>query len=225
MGRFQAHKLYRRPRVILNAAMTLDGKIATKSGDSRISSRADLKRLHGLRSRADAVMIGVGTQLSDDPLLTVRGVKGRNPVRVVVDSLARTPSSSRILSTKDGCTIIAVSKRAPNRRVKRLQEHGAKIIRCGNRRVDLRNLLGTLHRMGIKLVLLEGGATLNWSMLANRLVDELRVNVAPLVAGGEKATTLVEGAGVGKINDAIKLSFAKVARNGNELVLNYKVKN
>jgi len=225
MGRFQAHEPYRRPRVILNAAMTLDGKIATRFGDSRISSRADLKRLHGLRSRADAVMIGVGTQLSDDPLLTVRRVKGRNPIRVVVDSLARTPTNSRILSTKDGCTIIAVSKRAPNRRIQELQQQGAKIIRCGNRRIDLRGLLGTLHTMGIKLVLLEGGAKLNWSMLVNKLVDEIRVNVAPLVVGGEKATTLVEGAGVGKMSDAIKLSFAKIARNGNELVLNYKVRN
>ena len=225
MGRFQMAESYRRPHVILNAAMTLDGKIATRSGDSRISSGIDLKQLHMMRSRADAVMIGIGTQLNDNPLLTVRRGKGRNPIRIVVDSLARTPPKSRILSAKAGCTIVAVSKKAPNARIKKLQQAGAKVIRCGTRYVDLRALLAKLYTMGIRRVLLEGGGKLNWSMLAGRLVDEMRVTVAPFVVGGENATTLVEGFGVGRMSHAIRLSLAKSTRNGSELVLSYKVRN
>ena len=181
--------------------------------------------MHRLRSRADAVMIGIGTQLNDNPLLTVRRIKGRDPIRIIVDSLARTPPKSRIFSEKDGRTIVAVSKKAPNARIKKLQQEGAKIIRCGTGHVDLKALLATLHTMGINRVLLEGGGRLNWSMLAGKLVDEIRVTVAPFVVGGEKATTLVEGFGVARMSHAIRLSLAKTTRNGNEMVLSYKVKN
>ncbi len=224
MGRFQAAESHNRPNVILTAAMTLDGKIATRSGDSRISSQADLKQLHRLRSHADAVMVGRGTQLNDNPRLTVRRTQGRNPVRIIVDSLARTSPKSGIFSAKGGGNIIAVSKRAPNTRVKRLQQRGAKVIRCGTERVDLNTLLATLYTMGIRCVLLEGGGKLNWSMLVAKLVDEIRITVAPFVVGGEKATTLVEGFGVGRMSQAIRLSLEKSTRNGNELVLSYRVR-
>ncbi len=223
MGHSQATEAYHRPRVILNAAMTLDGKIATTSGDSRISSNADLRRVHKLRSEVDAIIVGIGTLISDNPRLTVRRVNGTNPFRVVVDSLARTPPTSRIFASKDGKTIVAVSRKAPNMRVKRLEERGAKIVRCGSPRVDLRALLARLHSMGVERVLLEGGGKLNWSMLANHLVDEIRITVAPLIVGGEKATTLAEGVGVSKMSEAIKLSLRDVERRRNELVLNYGV--
>jgi 2,5-diamino-6-(ribosylamino)-4(3H)-pyrimidinone 5'-phosphate reductase len=216
---------YRRPHVILNAAMTLDGKIATRSGDSRMSSHADLKQLHIMRSRVDAVLIGIGTQLNDNPFLTVRQIKGRDPIRIVVDSLARTSPKSRIFSADGGCTIIAVSKKAPNTRIEKLRQKGAKVILCGTEYVDLRALLAVLYKMGIKRVLLEGGGRLNWSMLAGKLVDEMRVTIAPFVVGGEKATTLAEGFGVGKMSHAIRLSLAKTTRIGNELALSYTVRN
>jgi 2,5-diamino-6-(ribosylamino)-4(3H)-pyrimidinone 5'-phosphate reductase len=205
--------------------MTLYGKIATTSGDSHISSSLDLKQLHKQRALSDAVMIGIGTQLRDNPLLTVRRVKGRNPVRVVVDSLARMPPNSRIFSSKEGRIIVAVSKKASKNGVRRLLQAGAEVIRCGVGSVNLRALLATLYSMGIRRVLLEGGGRLNWSMLSNRLVDEMRVTVAPFVVGGEKATTLVAGVGVRNMNHAIRLSLANMTRNGNELVLTYKVRN
>ena len=170
-------------------------------------------------------MIGVGTQLRDNPRLTVRHVKGKNPIRIVVDSLARTPPNSKILSAKQGKTIIAVSKRAPTYRTRRLEQGGAKIIRCGNKWVDLAKLLQTLKRMKVRRLLLEGGGTLNWSMLHAKLVDEVWVTLAPLVVGGKNATTLAEGAGVDKMNHAVKLSLQKVTRNGGELRLNYEVRN
>jgi 2,5-diamino-6-(ribosylamino)-4(3H)-pyrimidinone 5'-phosphate reductase len=225
MARFPYAEAHKRPNVILAAAMTLDGKIATRSGDSRISSSFDLEKLHRLRSRTDAVMVGRGTQLSDNPRLTVRRISGRNPVRIVVDSLARTSPNSRILSRGGGRTIIAASKRAPEARVNRLRSKGAKIIRCGNQHVDLRKLLTILHSLGIRDLLLEGGGKLNWSMLTEKLVDEIQVTIAPRVVGGEKATTLVEGFGVGRMSHAIRLSKLKVTRNGNELVLSYRVRN
>jgi 2,5-diamino-6-(ribosylamino)-4(3H)-pyrimidinone 5'-phosphate reductase len=205
--------------------MTVDGKIATRTGDSRISSREDLKQLHRLRSRSDAVVIGIGTLLNDNPLLNVRRTKGENPIRIVVDSLARTPPNSRIFSTKTGCTMVAVSQKAPNARIKKLQERGARIIRCGARHVDVKDLLAMLHAMGVNRILLEGGGTLNWSMLRNKLVDEIRVAIGPFVVGGDNATSLVEGRGVGRMNHAIRLSLTKATRNGNELVLSYRVRN
>lgn len=205
--------------------MTLDGKIASKSGDSHISSPWDLTHLHRLRASSDAVMIGIGTLLSDNPALTVRLAKGRNPFRIVVDSQARTPPNSRILSRKDRRTIIVVSKTASKSRVKRLQQAGAKVVRCGARKVDLKVLLTRLSCMGIKRILLEGGGNLNWSMLTKRLVHEVRVAILPVVVGGEKSKTLVEGAGVTYVAQGIRLSLIETERHGDDLVITYKVKN
>jgi len=205
--------------------MALDGKIATKSGDSRISSDRDLKLLHRMRAESDAVMVGVGTQLKDNPLLTVRRVKGRSPIRIIIDSRVRTPANSRIFSTRDGRIIVAVSNRAPTTRVNKLEQVGAEIIQCGTQRVNLKKLLAKLHANGVNRVLLEGGGRLNWSMLSGGLVDEVMVTVAPIIIGGERAVTLVEGMGTRKIDGAIKLSLKNTERNGSELVLHYDVIN
>ena len=224
-ARFPASQTHSRPRVTLTAAMTLDGKIATKSGDSRISSDSDLKRLHRMRAESDAVMIGVGTLLEDNPLLTVRRVNGRSPIRIIVDSLARTPANSRIFSNKDSRIVVAVSSRAAPTRVNKLKRAGAEIIHCGTQHVNLKNLLAKLHANGVNRILLEGGGKLNWSMLSSGLVDEAMITVAPIIVGGEKATTLVEGMGATKINCGIKLSLKNTERTGSELVLHYDVRN
>jgi len=206
--------------------MTLDGKIATRSGDSRISSQADLARLHTLRAEADAVMVGRGTQLGDDPKLSVRLARGRNPLRIIVDSLCRISPRSKVFSTSGGRTIIAVSEKAPGVRVKKLQREGVTVIRCGNgRSVNLRILVAKLCEMGVRRLLLEGGGRLNWSMLSGKLVDEVRVTVAPAIVGGANATTLVEGPGVRIVPRAIKLKLSKITRYGNEVVLTYLVRN
>ena len=205
--------------------MTLDGKIATRTRDSRISSKSDLKELHKLRSSVDAVMIGVGTELKDDPRLTVRRVKGRSPIKIVVDSLARTSPNARIFSTtKVEKVILAVSKSAPSSRVTALERAGASVLKCGRMKVDLKALLRALSRMGISNILLEGGGNLNWSMLESKLVDEIRVTIAPMIVGGKKAITLAEGAGVDDINRSVGLSLIKLSRNGLEVKLRYKVK-
>jgi len=212
-----------RPHIILNAAMTLDGKIATVAGDSRISCEEDLDRIHRLRAGVDAVMVGLGTVLADDPSLTVRRARGENPLRVVVDSLGKTPMNAKVL---DGSarTIIAVTTKAIKRNVERLRAKGAQVIAVGRKEVDLQRLLKRLHELGVRRLLLEGGSTLNWGMLKRGLVDEVRIAVAPYIAGGTNARTLVGGRGFTKISKSISLKLISVDRVGEDLLLTYLIK-
>ncbi len=212
-----------RPYVILNAAMTIDGKIATKKGDSKISSKDDLVRVHKIRASVDAIMIGINTVLIDDPSLKVKYCEGKNPIRIVIDSKAKTPIKSRIISDKDAPTIIAVTKRAPIDRINELKEAGAKVIVCGEgENVDLTILLKSLKDMGIKKVLIEGGGNVNWSIISQGLFDELQVTIGPFIVGGKDAITLVEGNGVEKMEEGIKVKLHKVEQHGDEVVLIYK---
>ncbi len=215
----------RRPYVILNAAMSLDGKIATSQGDSRLSSPEDLKRVHRLRASVDGVMVGIGTLLADDPKLTVKLVPGCNPKRIIVDSKARTPLKARVVKTASHtATIIAVTSRAPRRKVKALENAGATILTCGNSsQVSLPILLGRLRAIRIERILLEGGGSLNWSMLSQGLVDEVSVAISPQILGGADAVTLAEGSGVATTKSAIRLRPVSVKTYGSDTVLRYKV--
>lgn len=219
-----------RPYVIINAAMSIDGKISSICNDSRLSSRHDLVRVHKLRSSVDAVMVGINTVLIDDPMLNIRYVeskeKGRDPTRVVVDSHARISLTSKIISTcKSIPTIVAVSEKASTARVGRLMDMGATVIIAGKDRVDLHILLQRLKDIGIESVLVEGGGELNWSLLKEGLVDELMVTIAPIVLGGRVAKTLVEGEGFPSIDHAIRLSLVEVRRvdGSDEVILHYRV--
>ncbi|MCG2829143.1 2,5-diamino-6-(ribosylamino)-4(3H)-pyrimidinone 5'-phosphate reductase [Methanothermobacter sp. K4] len=214
-----------RPYVILNAAMTLDGKIATKTGSSEISGEEDLRRVHELRRECDAIMVGINTVLADDPRLTVHRVdaeEGDNPVRVVVDSRARTPLDFRVLND-EAPTVIGVSESAPESRVNELRKR-AEVVVAGKDRVDLRLLLERLHEMGVRRLMLEGGSTLNYSMLRGGLVDEVRVCIAPMIAGGEEARTLVDGEGIEDMSEAIKLELERFYTLGEDLIVEYTVK-
>ncbi len=212
-------------KVTINAAMTVDGKISTASGDSTISSRDDLKRVHRLRAASDAVLVGISTVLADDPQLTVRYVRGRNPARIIVDSKARIPSDSKIMrSARTVSTIIATSEQAKERDIVRIKKAGAQVIVAGRTSVDLKALFLAFKKMGFRRVLVEGGGELNWSVLDLGLADELIVTVAPRVTGGRLATTLVEGDGYDRISQGPKLALKRVERTkAGELVLHYKV--
>lgn len=217
--------MYYSPCVKINAAMTIDGKIATVSGDSKISSIKDLNRVHKLRSSVDAIMVGISTVLVDNPMLSVRLSKrlGTDPVRIIIDSTARIPLTSRILrSAHDSITIVAVTNRARASRIKKIQERGAMVIVAGNRVVDLQNVLSIAHNIGIQTVLVEGGGELNWSLLRQGLVSELIVTIAPMIVGGRTATTLVDGNGYRHIHEATKMNLRNLTshRNG-EVVLHY----
>lgn len=213
----------KRPYVILNAAMTLDGKISSKAGESRISCEKDLDRAHKLRAEVDGVMVGIGTILADDPSLTVRRISGENPVRIIVDSKGRTPLDARVLEDS-ASTVVAVSDKAKERAIERLRSMGARIIATGREKVDLISLLEEIVDWGIEKILLEGGSTLNWGMLNQRLVDEVRVAVRPCIIGGESAKTLVGGSGFARIEDGIELELTNTKRVGSNLLLVYNVK-
>ena len=204
--------------------MTLDGKIATKKKDSQISSLKDWKRVHKLREQVDAIMIGINTLLIDNPKLTVK--PGQKKFKIVIDSLAKTPANAKILKhAKNSKILIAVTRKAPPEKVKRLKEAGGKIITCGSgKQVNLGLLLTKLVYMGIKKVLLEGGGTLNWSMISENLVDEIRVAVAPTIVGGVNAVTLVEGKGYNKVQNGFRLQLIKVEKAGEDIVLTFKKK-
>lgn len=212
--------------MILNAAMTLDGKIATRTGSSEISGKEDLIRVHNLRKEMDAIIVGINTLLIDDPRLTVHKVEANpedNPVRIVVDSKARTPLNFRILNS-DAPTIIATTENADSDKIKELDKK-ATVLKCGEDKVNLNSLMKELSKIGIKTLMLEGGSTLNYSMLESGLVHEVRVCVAPMIAGGTKAKTLVDGEGIGQMNDAIKLKLLKSYSLGPDLILEYEVIN
>lgn len=215
-----------KPYVILNAAMTLDGKIATKTGSSEISSKEDLIRTHSLRKEMDAIIVGMNTLLADDSRLTVHKIDAEledNPVRIVVDSKARTPLNFRILND-DAPSIIATTENANVNKVKELEKK-ATVLKCGKDRVDLKLLMEELSRIGINTLMLEGGPTLNYSMLKNGLVDEVRVCVAPKIVGGVQSKTLVSGEGIGQMKDAIKLKLIKSYSLGSDLIIEYKLIN
>lgn len=216
-----------KPYVILNSAMTLDGKIATRTGSSEISGPEDLLRVHQLREELDAIMVGINTVLEDDPRLTVHKFSSDvsdNPLRVVTDSKVRTPLNSRILN-EEAETLIAVSQKAPREKVKALMDKGENIdvILAGEVRVDLTILMDELAQRGVRSLLLEGGSTLNFSMLQAGLVDEVRVCVAPMIAGGVGAKTLAGGDGVNYMKDAFKLELKKSYKLGKDFILEYKV--
>lgn len=214
-------------QVLINAAMTIDGKIATNLGDSTISSKQDLRRLHRLRCSVDAIIIGISTVIIDNPRLTVRLVKrhGTTPVRIIVDSIGRIPLDSKILkSASKITTIVAVTKRASDERVDKIKSAGAIVIVAGTKTVDLKELFFILKKMGFNKILVEGGGELNWSILQLGIVNELMVTVAPRIVGGRTATTLVEGDGYERISDGIKMELIKMSRQNNgEVVLYYKL--
>src|SRR5207302_4320819 len=214
-----------RPYVILNAAMSLDGKVATYTGDSRMQSRSDLRRVHRLRASVDGIMVGMRTLLRDDPKLTVKFAKDRKPYRIIVDSNAQTPLTSYVVRTaREIPTIVAVTSRAPKNRIEILERRGVKVFDCGKGRlVSVKILLQILSNLGIRKILLEGGGALNWSMLSSGLVDEVSVAITPRILGGEKAVSLVEGKGRGIVRDGVNLKLLNTTKYGPDLVVRYKV--
>jgi len=214
-----AHRMGVRPRVIINAAMSVDGKIALSDGKAvRLSNEEDLRRVHRLRAEADAILVGVGTVLMDDPKLTVKAeyAKGRNPLRVVLDSKGKTPEKAHVL---DGTaqTLIVTSEDS-NRTFLR-----AEVLRCGKDEVDLAFLLEHLSSRGIRMVLVEGGSTVIWSFLRDRLADEVRVFISSRVLGGQSAPTVAGGLGVSSVEGSIPLRLERSERLGDGILLEYTV--
>ena len=223
-----------KPYVILNAAMTLDGKIATKTGSSEISGKEDLERVHEIRKEVDGIMVGIGTVLADDPRLTVHKINAKkedNPVRVVVDNKARTPLNFRILND-DALTVIAVSSICDENnpdcdmdavlRAKELSKK-ADVFYSSKESVDLSEFMEYLYSKGIETLMLEGGSTLNFSMIRENLIDEVKICIAPMIVGGKDSKTFFDGEGFDYMKDAIPLKLEKYYPLGKDFVMEYKV--
>ena len=215
-----------RPAITLGYAQTLDGRLATSTGESRwISAPESLRLSHELRAEHDAIMVGVGTALEDDPRLTVRLVAGRSPLRVVVDSTLRTPPTAAVLT--DGAapgTVLAVTDRAPAAKRDEVRALGATVL-ClpadTGGRVDLASLLTALHDRGVRSVLVEGGAGMITALLRARLVDRLVVCVAPKILG-----VGIEGVGdlgIRELAGALILADTSVTPCGVDLILDGRV--
>ena len=212
-----------RPRVIFSAAITLDGKLASRNGDSKLSSKIDKIRVHKLRSKVDAILIGKNTVKIDDPLLSVHNIKKKNPIRVILDSNATIRTSSRILKTCSKIpTVIVVTKKAQKKNLQKLEKFPVQIVVCGNNTVSIKKLLVVLKKKGIKNILVEGGGATNWAFVKENLVDEAIITITPYLVGGMTATTLVDGDGFSTITKSIRLKLKNVKKMKNEVVLHYQ---
>ncbi|MCL5040294.1 MAG: bifunctional diaminohydroxyphosphoribosylaminopyrimidine deaminase/5-amino-6-(5-phosphoribosylamino)uracil reductase RibD [Firmicutes bacterium] len=214
-----------RPFVSLKMALTLDGKIATTQGDSFwVSGPAARRWVHQLRDRVDAVMVGVNTLLRDDPLLTTRleGLKGHDPVRVIVDSRGRTPPTARVLRGESSSpAIIATTPAASAEKLEELRRAGAEVLMCREKsgQVDLPDLFFALGRREITSLLLEGGPRLNASALREGLVDKIHFFLAPKVVGGLAAPGPIGDLGIERMPGALAIQDLTCERVGEDFLL------
>jgi len=214
-----------KPYIILNAAMTIDGKIATKEGDSELSDKVDWKEVHKLRTQVDAIMVGKDTILKDNPKLHIKYYNHKGYYRIVLDSNLTIPLESNVISFQPEIypTIICTTENVPFIKQRDYEERGVKIIRAGDgKRVDLIKLLPILKNLGINTILLEGGGNLNWSFIQNNLIDNIRLTIAPWIVGGKEATSLVEGIGFEEIKSAPRFDLFDVKIRTYYITLSYK---
>lgn len=213
------------PFVVMKAAISLDGKIATRTGDSQwITGPGAREHGHRLRDRYDAIMVGVNTVLADNPSLTTRlPGGGRDPVRLILDSRARTPPESRVINRSSPApTIIVTAGRAPRERVRLLEEAGAEVIAAPDRdgeRVDIQALMRILAGREITSVLIEGGGRVHASALECGAVDKVAWFIAPMLIGGSEAPGPLAGRGAGRLSEAVRLDRVGVSRMGNDIII------
>lgn len=211
------------PFIVLKCAMSLDGKICTKTGESKwITGEEARKHVHETRNLLSGIMVGVDTAIKDNPKLTSRIDGGKNPVRIVVDSTLRIPLDSNVLTDelKDK-TIIATTDYADIEKVKSIEDLGAKVlvIKSREKRVNLNALINKLGEMNIDSILLEGGGTLNFSALKERIVDKVQIYIAPKIIGGTLAKTPVEGEGIDELKNAFNIKDSKVSLLGDDILV------
>jgi 3,4-dihydroxy 2-butanone 4-phosphate synthase/GTP cyclohydrolase II len=209
-----------RPLVTVHYAQTIDGRIASRTGDSRwVSGEGSLRLAHELRAAHDAVLVGIGTVLADDPKLTVRLVPGRSPVRVVVDSQLRIPLEANVLDTSVARTIVATTALASEERAAAIRARGADVLRVKadhDGHVDLSDLLARLRDQGIRSVLVEGGRGMITAALRDHLVDRLTVCIAPKVIG--EGIAAVGDLHIDRLCDAMTFERAGFTSFGGDVV-------
>jgi diaminohydroxyphosphoribosylaminopyrimidine deaminase/5-amino-6-(5-phosphoribosylamino)uracil reductase len=216
-----------RPYVHAKWAMTLDGKIATRTGDSKwISDSASRRRVHALRGRVDGIVVGIGTVLADDPLLTARPAGPRIATRIVLDSRGRLPTSCQLARTaREAPTLIITARETSEAKTESLRAFGCEVqpLPSARGRPELDALLDELGKRRMTNLLVEGGAEVLGAFLDARAIDEVHVYIAPLLAGGTQARTAIEGTGVERIADALRLTEWEVERIEGDLVVRGRI--
>ena len=215
------------PYVVLKYAMTMDGKIATAAGASRwITGEEARRRVHEDRGRYTAIMAGSGTVKADDPQLTCRIPGGRDPIRVLCDSRLTIPQGAKVIVTAGDVRTILATCCGERERLRPYRDAGCEILTIPEKdgRLDLRELMQRLGKMGIDSILAEGGATLNGSLLQSGMVNWIQAYIAPKIFGGETAPSPVGGSGAQAVEDAAALSLASVTRLGDDLLVESEVK-
>jgi 2,5-diamino-6-(ribosylamino)-4(3H)-pyrimidinone 5'-phosphate reductase len=221
-----------RPFTFINSAMSADGKISTyERKQVRISGDIDFDRMDALRAGSDAIMVGIGTVIADDPSLTVKSEKRRlerkqagleeNPIRIVIDSKARISPDADIFKKGEGRKIIIVSESAPSAKLRELEDI-ATVIVAGEDKVDLVASMSKIWEIGVRRLMIEGGATLNWGMVSNGLVDEIYTFVGNLLIGGSTSPTLIDGEGFTE-EEAMKLDLIEAETMEEGVLLKWKL--
>lgn len=214
-----------RPYIILSCAMTIDGKIASKIGDTELSDEIDWREVHKLRSKVDAILVGKGTIIKDNPKLHIKFVDHQGYYRLVVDSNLSIPIDAQVIKYKPDLypTIIITTENIKLNKVAQYEKAGVKIIKSGKQeRVDIIKLMPLLYQKGIHKILLEGGGNLNWSFIKAKLVDELRITIAPWIIGGESAVSIVEGDGFLKMIECPRFRLIETKQWNNYITLFYE---
>jgi diaminohydroxyphosphoribosylaminopyrimidine deaminase/5-amino-6-(5-phosphoribosylamino)uracil reductase len=219
---FCKYILEKEPFVILKVAATLDGKIATRDGDSKwISGEASRRFVHQLRDQVDGVLVGIGTILKDDPLLTTRIKRGRDPYRIVLDSRLEIPEKARVIGEFPEKVIIVVTELVPEDQIERLGKRGVRILTVDSKegKIDLKSCLSRLAKIGIMSLLVEGGTQVNGSFLDEGLIDKLLLFLSPKLIGDHRAPGIFGGRGVSSLQEAIPLKEMKAKRIGEDILL------
>jgi len=214
------------PFVLIKTAVTLDGKIATSSGDTRwITGEEARNKVHHLRNKVDGILVGIETVLNDDPALTTRlngEIQARDATRIIIDSRARMPLDSRVVNNNsEASTIVVVSDEAPVSRCEKLKEHNVEVwkIPGSQGKVSLRGLMKALGDREITFLLVEGGGAVNFSFLEENLVDKVYFFIAPIICGGKEAPTSFDGGGVEYLSEAWKINDLQYEKCGKDLLL------
>ena len=221
MNKSYLNSFKNKPHVMVKAAISLDGKIATSCGDSKwITCEKSRRLVHKLRTGADAVVVGVGTVVKDNPELTSHGA-GKNPVRVVIDPSLRTPPKSKILN--DQAKTVLIYSNAPASRIISLSKKAILMrVRSVRNRFDFKDIVSRLSDISVRRLLIEGGGETIAGALKSGVVDELYVFMAPKIIGGSSAKTFVEGAGAKLIQDSLKLNGLNAVKVGSDLLIRAK---
>lgn len=214
---------HKKPFVVLKAAMTLDGKIATATGQSKWITN-EISRAYGykLRDIYDGIMVGINTVIEDNPMLTARVDGGKNPIRIVVDSSLKIDINANVVQDKSAKTIVATTDKADKDKILKLQAQDVDVIivdKDENDKVDIEKLLDILGQQNICSILVEGGATLSGSFVAKKLVDKVYFFIAPKIIGGKEAKTPVAGTGILNLQEALALKDIQIEKLEEDILI------